>query len=656
MRVTPRLLLLAATLAFSAFAQTTPPAAAPVPKKIPAPGISLTDADRAELTAGATALRAELDALARDLAAPADARLLALLPDVEIFHKAVAWSLDDDTFYPPKEIAFAKHLLATGRERAAQLRAKKSPWLEARGLIVRGYRSKLDGSVQPYGLVVPADLDLSKPTPAMVWLLGRGEKRTELAFLAEREGGPPQLTPKGVVTLVPYGRFCNATKFAGEVDVMEALAAVRAQYSIDPLRIAVAGFSMGGGSTWHLATHFPGLWCAASPGAGFAETPIFTKANAPGKEVRPAWEQLLWRHYEATGISGNLFNVPTLAYAGEIDGQKEASDLMEAAMAKEGLKLERFIGPQTAHKYHDGTKTELTTRFEALIAKGRDTIPADIRFSTYTLRYPESSWVRIDGLEKHWERADVQATRSAGSSINVATKNVTELYLTSGDQRVVIDGQELSAPANRTGLRLRKTDGKWALASAAPTGLRKSPGLTGPVDDAFMDAFVFVRPSGKPLNPELGTWVESELTAARHLWRDVFRGDTPVIADTALTDADIANKNLILWGDPTSNKVLAKLLATGQLPLTWDAKTLTFRGKTYASANHAPILIFPNPLNPRHYVVLNSGLDFRNDGYTNNALQTPKLPDWAVVDLRTPPGPRWPGKIVDAGFFDESWK
>ncbi|MEY4816620.1 MAG: hypothetical protein RLZZ162_3693, partial [Verrucomicrobiota bacterium] len=105
-----------------------------------------------------------------------------------------------------------------------------------------------------------------------------------------------------------------------------------------------------------------------------------------------------------------------------------------------------------------------------------------------------------------------------------------------------------------------------------------------------------------------------------------------------------------------SNQVLAKLLATGKLPLTWDAKTLTFRGQTYASAHHAPILIFPNPLNPSRYVVLNSGIDFRTEGYGNNAHQTPKLPDWAVVDLRTPPGPRWPGKIVDAGFFDESWK
>ena len=100
--------------------------------------------------------------------------------------------------------------------------------------------------------------------------------------------------------------------------------------------------------------------------------------------------------------------------------------------------------------------------------------------------------------------------------------------------------------------------------------------------------------------------------------------------------------------------MLAKIIA--QLPVKWDAKELVFRGQIYAAANHAPILVFPNPLNPARYVVLNSGIDFRADGYGNNALQTPKLPDWAIVDLRTAPGPRWPGKIVEAGFFDEEWK
>ena len=654
-----RSLLLASALALTAAAQIPP--AAP-PRAIPPRGITLTDLDRRELAAGTAALRVEIDALARDLAA--EARLAALLPDVEIFHKAVAWALADDTFYSPKEIAAARHLLEEGHARAAQLRTKQAPWLDAKGLIVRGYRSKLDGSVQPYGLVVPENATRrATGTPLLVWLLGRGEKRTELAFLAEREAGPPPVQPAGVITLVPYGRFCNATKFAGEVDVLEALAAVRAHYPVDGTRIALAGFSMGGGSTWHLATHHSTLWCVASPGAGFAETPIFTKAAASNKEPRPAWEQLLWRQYESTGIAGNLFNLPTIAYAGEIDPQKEASDLMAAAMANEGLTLERLIGPQTAHKYHDATKAALTARLDALIAQGRDPSPREVRLQTYTLRYPEAAWVRILGLEKHWERAEVNAVRSEdGKVITLKTHNVSALWLEplrDGNRfsgTIDIDGQVLPARVlSDQPLALARSP-DWKLVdlgelSAAP---HKSPGLTGPIDDAFFEPFLFVRPTGKPLTAELGTWAEGELTAAVHLWREVFRGDVPVRSDREVTEADIRDHNLILWGDPSSNRLLARIIA--RLPLSWDAKTLTLRGHTYDAARHVPILVFPNPLNPSRYVVLNSGIDFRADGYGNNALQTPKLPDWAVVDLRTAPGPRWPGKIVAAGFFDENWK
>ena len=50
------------------------------------------------------------------------------------------------------------------------------------------------------------------------------------------------------------------------------------------------------------------------------------------------------------------------------------------------------------------------------------------------------------------------------------------------------------------------------------------------------------------------------------------------------------------------------------------------------------------------------GIDFREEAYGTNALQVPKLPDYAIIDLRETPGPRWPGKIVTAGFFDSAWK
>ena len=85
-------------------------------------------------------------------------------------------------------------------------------------------------------------------------------------------------------------------------------------------------------------------------------------------------------------------------------------------------------------------------------------------------------------------------------------------------------------------------------------------------------------------------------------------------------------------------------------------RTCRSGAQRYAADTHAPILIYPNPLNPKKYVVLNSGFTFREFDYLNNARQIPKLPDYAVVDTTTPPDERYPGKIVTAGFFDEEWR
>jgi hypothetical protein len=68
------------------------------------------------------------------------------------------------------------------------------------------------------------------------------------------------------------------------------------------------------------------------------------------------------------------------------------------------------------------------------------------------------------------------------------------------------------------------------------------------------------------------------------------------------------------------------------------------------------VLIFPNPLNPNRYVVLNSGLTFREGHDKTNSQQNPKLPDWAVIGLDRDPDALAPGRIAAAGFFDEAWK
>ncbi|MEO8353177.1 MAG: hypothetical protein ABI680_15715, partial [Chthoniobacteraceae bacterium] len=176
----------------------------------------------------------------------------------------------------------------------------------------------------------------------------------------------------------------------------------------------------------------------------------------------------------------------------------------------------------------------------------------------------------------------------------------------------------------------------------------------GPIDHALMQPFVFVEPTGQPLNAKVGDWAKSELDHAKKFWRQVFRGDAPTAPDRALKPDDLTKRNLILWGDPSSNAVIARIIE--KLPIEWTKDRIVFNGKTYDACTHVPMMIFPNPLNPERYVVINSSVTFREEALLNNSDQTPKLPDWAIVNLETPPGPKWPGEVVDAGFFDEDWK
>src|SRR5207237_6741082 len=119
------------------------------------------------------------------------------------------------------------------------------PWRRATGLVVRGYRSMIDRSVQPYGLVIPENHDFAKPCPLYVWLHGRGDKNTDLHFLYERATKVGQIAPPGAIVLHAFGRQCVGYKGAGEVDVREAVESVKREYSIDPNRMVLIGFSMG---------------------------------------------------------------------------------------------------------------------------------------------------------------------------------------------------------------------------------------------------------------------------------------------------------------------------------------------------------------------------------------------------------------------------
>lgn len=635
-------------------------------RRIPKLGIEVPSEKRDALEAKLTDLEQRIAALGkRD-----DARPRSLVCDVQIYSKAVRDALRHQEFFEENELAVADELLEEGRRRAAELAEGRAPWTTATGLVVRGYVSRIDGSVQPYGLVVPESYEPKSGTRHRLdlWFHGRGETLSEVNFLQNRRTQVGQFAPRDTFVLHPYGRYCNAFKFAGEVDVLEALKSVRDRYRIEDDLISVRGFSMGGAACWHLAVHYSDRWFAANPGAGFSETAKFLR-HFQDEETEPTWfERRLYHLYDATDWAPNLFHCPTVAYSGEDDPQKQAADVMEEALAEAGIKLRHVVGPKTKHRYHPESQATVERLMDSLAETGRDRFPSAIHLVTYTLKYNRMGWVTIDGIAEHWQRAAVEAVMSDSSSVDVATNNVTDLTfdlpagwcLLDVDQpvSVIIDEQEVFVPqplSDRSWhAQLHLDEGKWTAGPRLATRLRKRHNLQGPIDDAFMDSFIFVRPSGDAAHQAVGEWVDRELERAIEHWRRQFRGDARVKFDHEITDDDIASANLVLWGDRSSNKILARI--ADKLPIVWRKDSIVAGDQSFAADRHALIMIYPNPLNPRRYVVLNSGFTFRDFAYLNNARQVPKLPDWAVVDVRVPPDALWPGKIAAAAFFDEQWQ
>ena len=526
-------------------------------------------------------------------------------PDVAVYYKAIDWLLRyPEEFYTKAYLTNAQNVIKHGLERMKS-------GVPAKGRFSRGYVSRVDGSVQPYAMLVPDSYDPKKPARLDVVLHGRGATLTEVSFLASHDSDKAIPADQDGLVMEVFGRANNAYRWAGETDIFEALAAVKKNYNVDPDRVVLRGFSMGGAGAWHVGLHYPSQWAAIEAGAGFTETIKYAKL----KEISDVQRSLL-HIYDAVDYSLNAWDVPTVGYGGEIDPQLAAStNIKEALPGVSGLRALFLIGPQTAHKFHPDSKKESDAFINRNLPRKA---PDRIRFVTYTPKYGDVFGIHIDALEKLYAKAEIDATGT-----DMKTSNVARLTLDSA-RSLTLDGQTL------TGAKFEKAGGKWEARQS--NGLWKRHGLQGPIDDAFMDSFLCVGETGQ-FGKDFAKWM---------------RGDVRTKPAAAVGAADISAHNLILFGDPSTNELIARI--AGKLPVTWRKDEIVAGTTRFSAADHTLVMIYPNPLNPNKYVVLNSGHTFgEKDFKGTNALLYPRWGDYAVFEKKT-------GAVKMSGLFDEHWR
>ncbi|TWU01151.1 hypothetical protein [Stieleria varia] len=597
--------------------------------------------------------------------------------DVDVLLRAVHLAVTQNLFFKANETQAAEKLLDEAERRIAAAKEGKRG-LALIGLaeekqdepqmLVGGFVSNIDDSVQPYGLVIPAGFDRSKLTYRLdVWLHGRGDTKTEIPFLTERMTKPGQYTPENTIVLHPFGRHCNAFKFAGETDVYESIAQVSKLVSVNPNLISIRGFSMGGAGCWHLAVHDSTRWFAANPGAGFVDTLVYQGwTETTPLPMDPVREKLL-KWYDVLPWVANLQNTHVIPYSGENDKQKQAADRVNEVAETMGMVWPYVIGVGMGHKIDPESQQVIDEQLAQWAEEPIEMPRKEIDFITYTLRYSKADWLRVTGMREHWTAARVKAMITGDTSISLTTDGVTHIELDfsetgwpgkRSDIDIDIDGESYTVEdtGNLKGFQCRlvlETDGKWSQQERASDEIRKRPGLQGPIDDAFCDRFVFVLPSRPARHGRVQRWIDRETRYAQERWSRLMRGDVQVVMDSDLTEDQIATCNLICFGDLSSNRFLFSVAEA--LPLKWTRETLEIAGQTFDPVRHAPVMCVPNPMNPQRYLVINSGMTFREFSNVSNSRQIAMLPDWAVLDVTEKDDSIFAGAIAAQGFFDEKW-
>ena len=466
--------------------------------------------------------------------------------------RAAGWAAVEDQLDAAE---LRRDLLLGGAEaKEAQQRAAAA-WPERRpgGLpmaqpILRGYRSVLDGSVQPYAVYVSRAASAGSGAPLLVVLHGLSEDA--MAPFASTTLAK-EVESRGWIALCPYGRGNTGFEMAGERDVIDVIGRVQADLPVDASRMYVTGYSIGGTGAWLLSLRHADLFAAAAVVSAYGDL------DQPG-----IYESLAYHPAE-------LFFYETMNPA-------------------------RLVRPnlRVAYRIVHGEQDPIVSVVHARVM--------DDKLNQYKIPH--------------------------------------ELLLPrTPDHGVVLFQQELHANLDYLAARHRNGPGAPEMAWFGGNG--------GPVGSVFARGPFAVVYGTHPLPrgaPVVGAKARSGMsvtgpaadkrTAEQFVqeWEAIFAGRPQILPDTAVTRELQQSTNLVLVGDPRTNRVLAA--AAAQLPVHYKGDSFEVEGTTRQFEDAGILFAVANPAAPERTFVVLSGMSERQGGPGKSLLKLGA--DYVVSDDR----------------------
>ncbi len=517
------------------------------------------------------------------------------------------------------------------------------------GRVKRAYRSQIDGSLQPYDIMLPNGIEPDQLYGLWVNLHGYEVDIRKYGNLLWADDDP-SLDDLKLIRAAVYGRRNRYYLGAGEQDVMDVIQHIIDHYPIDENRVFLAGASMGGYGTWKLGLLFPDRFAAISPACGPTDLNMLDSFHYPG-----CAHGTLMKSLSPIEFAVNARGLPSRIYHGAVD--PTVSVQHSRKMTEELTRLDcdhvYIEYPDVGHSVWNQADQD-SDRMYLVKEHFRRQWPADVEHRTFYLRYGKAFWTEITG-KQDWEAFARIKAGADGNRIRVITENVSDFTL---DTRgfhfnphlpVVFEIDGTAAVEIKAAQAIPEKPSFYRLGENWMAGLRdsgrlqKRSGLEGPWMDGEKSAAVIV--VGSVEHPSRQT--EGFLRNLKEYYAE-YDIEFPVISSEEFLqrqDYYAANMNIHIIGFPDENPAMKMLLK--KLPVETEPE-LVFQGTSYSPETTGVRMIYPNPQFQVRYVLL--------DILPENRRVPPKINHYLFPDYLIYKSSGEDFKVLKEGFFDTFWR
>ncbi len=471
----------------------------------------------------------------------------------------------------------------------------------------RTFVSRIDGSVQYYGVVPPSspNIDSSNPPDLFLALHGAGvEGEGHAATYAQK--------PNGYV-IAPTNRRAFGFDWEdwGRLDALEVLELASKRFRTNPRRTYLTGHSMGGHGTWHIGSLFPDRFAALGPSAGW-----ISFASYAGMGTTSTEDPLAMLFKRTVSASETLSRLGNLATQGIYILHGDADDNVPVDQARTMRETLSKFHPDFVYKEQPGAGhwwgnacCDWKPMFDFFSSHElpRSSDIARIKFITPSPGVSSSyHWCTILCQQKSNDISSIDLNFDRKNSTIVGeTQNVQRLSIDVASLRIggvseppmttlsiKIDNSEVAAiPVEGTNkLWFERTDSGWKNVIEPDLG-EKGPHRYGSFKEAFRNRFVLVY--GTKGSEEENAWMLARARFDAETFRYRGNGYAEIVSDTSWQAIAENDRNLIVYGNSNINSAWSELLSDS--PVNIASGNATIQGREPLSESLCLWMVRPRP-------------------------------------------------------------